>query len=681
MPFDQQNVDLDTADPSQVVRYLESITPLAPLPPSSEVRSSTSEVPPLPRDRRAFSFPTIQSRAAQPVMAKDCKSRRSSNVLPPFARKPCLAATSLTSPVNRVDLLPLTCPLHLALGSVRTTGRNMPPFSDSVIGSTWESSDDEPDKPPLKPLAPIPRAPRASTSTTTLHAATPPDDCRFSTLRSQRCSAGFNTHLRTSQASHSPVAAIVASSASSRSREDIISWAKAVVLHPDARSSDYKDQPRGRSRTKRRETLAHLHPPSTELRDGHEEHDSTGACATSKRKIGSALAGLRMGGVAPIVNAHTSVTTTTAPAKANPPSPSPSQLCLQSVPAPAQISRVAVVATTSPGEDTHDATPAHSFGEAISPLSTISFSEVIERSVEDNHDALDIVMDGQSAASSRFSGRPSMPLKPRRPSYSPTVPAPVLERRRRNSLPLLPIATIPTATTMWNLSVCLRSFAPFSISSVVSPQPPFASVDPPDPALDSSTPSLVRSPPVPPVAPVPALRVESSREDAAPPVRDFFRSLPMDILPPHNGVGIEERRPPSVSTPRSRSGEKSVSQTRSASPIWDRPRSRSPSRSRDSVSLSRSSSAGIPVTPVHPYGRKWSYGAKGCEDDVEPSRGRSRVGKAVGLPKDLSASAYRDEGEPRRGRERATRDGTDAPGEVRGSAIKGRGRHRTVRAI
>ncbi|GFZ50756.1 hypothetical protein JCM24511_08514 [Saitozyma sp. JCM 24511] len=661
-----------------------SITPLAPLPPASEVGSPSSS-PPLPRDRRAFSFPAVQSPPPPPVLTKDRKPRKSSNVLPPFIRKSSVAATSLNSPALPVDSL-LARPVT---SSAKTTGANTPIFADSVFCSTSESSDTEADKAALRPLAPIPRPPRASNSTATIHASTLPDDRRFSTLKSQLSSARSNAHLRTRETSHSPVAAMVASSASSRSREDIISWAKAINMRrSDVSSSDddEEDQPRGRSRT-RRETLAHLPPPSTEPLDAHDEryeHESTGLGTTPKGRISYALAGLGMSGFAPIVKALTSVTSSTSPPPAKSSTPSTPGLGLQSVPAPAELSRVAVVATTLPGEDSHDAPPAHFFGGATPTLSTVSFSEVVDPSIGDNHDPVDIVMDDQSAASSGFARRPSMPLKRRQPSSSSAIPPPVPERRQqRNSLPLRPIAS--TATALWNISAYFRSFAPFSLNSGTNAHPAPSSVDPLDVSVDSSTPSLVRSP-YQPAAPLPAIRAESPTEEVELLAPDLVRSLPMDIVHPPRGV-VEERRPSSISSRRSRSREKEIAPTRSPSPTTKtqtmprpRSRSRSRSRSRGSLSRSRSSSAGIKVAPVVPRGQTWSPDeTEGQDYDGEPRRGRSRVGKALASTTDRSRSGLRSEGDSGRGRERRAEVRVEE--EAQGSASRGRGRGRTPRAV
>jgi hypothetical protein len=313
--------------------------------------------------------------------------QKGSNVLPPFAPKPNLAAAPLNSPALTADSLPLTRSLALGSGSA-TIGVKIPLFSDSIFCSTSESCEREPDKPPVKPLAPFPRPPQASNNTTIIHASTLPDDYPFSTLRSQVLGARSSAHLRTRGTSLSPVAGEVASYAGSRSREDIISWAKGICMRPNASSCDDEDRPHGRSRT--RGTFAHLPPSITGLPDEYEEHDSTGRDTTRKVRNGSALDGLIMSGIAPIVNALPSVTSTTIPPEPNASSTSTPGLRLHSVPAPAEISRVTVVATASTGEGSHDPPPAPFFGRQTSTLSSISYSEVV--TVGDNYDPVDIVM-------------------------------------------------------------------------------------------------------------------------------------------------------------------------------------------------------------------------------------------------------------------------------------------------
>ncbi|RSH85468.1 hypothetical protein EHS25_004864 [Saitozyma podzolica] len=513
-----------------------SITSLTPVRPASEIGSPTSSSQHLPLDRRAFSVPGMQALPPQSVMTEDRKPRQIGNVLPPFGRKSSIVTTSLNSPAFPVDPYPLTRSLAPGMGSANANCAKIPHFSDSVFCSTSERSDEEPEKPPVKLLSPIPPPARASNSTSIVHASPLPDDRRFPILRSQLHSAQSNAHLRNREASHLPVAATVASSASLRSREDIILWAKAVGMRLGKSSDDEEDQTRDRSRTGR-EPLRHLPPPSTELLDEHEEHKATGS-GTYDAEGQSRLCAGRTGCefYRPDRYASHERDEHCDFAQANPSAPPPPGLGLQSVRAPAEISRVAVVGTTLPGEDRHDAPAAQSFGGATPTLSTKSFTEAVDHLTGDDHDPVDIVLDDQSAESIGFAGRP-MPLKPRRPSYSSTIRPPVPERRKHNSLPLHPNAT--TASSIWNLSASLHSFASFSIGSVIAPQSFFAAVDALDPALESSIPSLVHTP-LQSAAPMPALRADSLTQETAPAAQDLIRSPSMDIIPRHNANGDEE---------------------------------------------------------------------------------------------------------------------------------------------
>lgn len=254
-----------------------------------------------------------------------------------------------------VDPLPLTRPLAPEMGSAKTTGGNTPLFSDSVFCSTSDSSDHEPETLPVKLLSPNQCPQRASNSTTIIHAWTSPDDRRFSTIRPQLSSTRSHTDLRSREASHSPVDGMVASCARSRSGEDILSLGRAGGLLPDASTSHEEDQLHGLYRT-RRETLTHLPPPSTEPRVSTSGARVGGPGTAQNGRIGSESVGLVMSGIAPIDKTLTSETSLATTPKPNRSAPSIPGLG-QSVPATAEISRVAVVATTSLGEDSHDAPP------------------------------------------------------------------------------------------------------------------------------------------------------------------------------------------------------------------------------------------------------------------------------------------------------------------------------------
>jgi hypothetical protein len=188
---------------------------------------------------------------------------------------------------------------------------------------------------------------------------------------------------------------------------------------------------------------------------------------------GSTPDGRIIGGIVPIVKALTSVSNT-IPREPDASSSSTPDLGLHSVPAPAEISRITVIATTSTGEGSHQPPPAPFLGCVTPTLSAISLSEVIDPSVGDNYDPVDIVMDDQSTAARAVACCLSKPFKLRRPSSSSMIPPPLRleERRQRSSLPLPPIAT--TAKAISNHSAYLRSLGPSSLSSLITPHLPFA---------------------------------------------------------------------------------------------------------------------------------------------------------------------------------------------------------------
>jgi hypothetical protein len=113
-------------------------------------------------------------------------------------------------------------------------------------------------------------------------------------------------------------------------------------MRPNASSSDDEDRPHGQSRT--RGMLAPLCPSITELRNEHGEHQPIGRGTTPKVRNGSTPDGRIIGGIVPIVKALTSVSNT-IPREPDASSSSTPDLGLHSVPAPAEISRITVIAT------------------------------------------------------------------------------------------------------------------------------------------------------------------------------------------------------------------------------------------------------------------------------------------------------------------------------------------------
>ncbi|WVQ93836.1 hypothetical protein IAU59_000914 [Kwoniella sp. CBS 9459] len=624
-----------------------SVTPLAPLPSSSSSRSR-----PVPRDRRAFSFPATHSVA--PVAIKSLNSRRPTQTVETlqFARKANAISFNAMTSSPAAGSLPQRKTKGFAKLS-QTTGANTPVFQDAVFCSTSESSDNEAldthDVSPMKmppavdaaqgAIKPLPKH-RASMSQAFMTPSTSHSSGRPVALQPARLPP------LVSRKSPSPVAAMIASSASSKSRDDIVSWLNEVKRLPTRHHHDDEDEDthrhldetyrsRGRSRT-RRDVLANLPPPSQEPLDDHDGDNGVYG-TTPKGRIGSALAGLSSFGsfgVRPIVKALTSVTSPGTSIQAppmNPPAGATTGLGLQSVPAPAEISRVEVMVGPPSEPDTSNML---FMGGATPTLSTISFSEVVDP-MTDNGDHTDFMTtaDDQSAAGSSSFVKRLAPSGSRRASaiLAASVGKKQSPSKDGTQRPLQPLQT--TASAIWNLSSYLRSFAPFSISSVIPPYAPIAAAAESRPA-DSTTATAAPSPtkafeeihPAP--APVPAARMEVAEEVPESPAQQMVRSLPMDIILPVGGENPQLERlrrhemrewletPVSADTSRSQSRARSRSRHRSHA----RRRSKSGHHSRSaSHSLSR-------------HGRKVSYDADASEEEEstrEGRRGRSRREKIL----------------------------------------------------
>ncbi|WVF66214.1 hypothetical protein IAT40_000954 [Kwoniella sp. CBS 6097] len=625
-----------------------AMTPLVPLP------SSSSKTRPVPRDRRAFSFPATHSVA--PIAIKSLNSRRPTQTIETlqFARKANPISFNAMTSSPAVGSLPQRKTKGFAKLS-KTTGANTPVFPDSVFCSTSESSDNEVldthDVSTMKIPSPLGAAqatvrPNPKHRASMSHAFMTPSLSQSSSQPAAPLQPARPPLI--SRKSPSPVAAMIASSASSKSRDDIVSWLNEVKRIPtryhhgdsddnEGTSHQHLDEDyrsRGRSRT-RREVLASLPPPSQESIDDHEGDNGVYG-TTPKGRIGSALAGLSsLGsfGVRPIVKALTSVTSPTASA-ANPApiaSAVSTGLGLQSVPAPAEVSRVEVMVGPPSEPDTSNML---FMGGATPTLSTISFSEVVDP-LTDNGEHIDFMTtaDDQSAAGSSSFVKRLVPSGPRRASA--TLAASVGKKQSPSKdgaqQPLQPLQT--TASAIWNLSSYLRSFAPFSISSVIPPYAPIAAAAESRPA-DSTTATAAPSPtkafeeiqPAP--APVPASRVEVSEDVPESPAQQMVRSLPMDIILPVGGENPNLDRlrrnemnewlatPITANTSRSHSRAQSRSRNRS----HPRRRSRSGCHSRS-------------ASHSHPrHERKVSYDADASEEDEsarDGRRGRSRREKVL----------------------------------------------------
>ena len=538
-----------------------------------------------PRDRRAYSFPVTQVQLPIDVK-KHRQARQSVNVLPPFSRKPSsIAAGSTTSlPFRSNKVHTRTSGI---MKSPRSTGGGfMALDTEAVFCSTSGSSESE---------AVLP----AKAGFTTRAAFRVHHPSRLASQANALKSQPLTKHpyLADCSAPHSPVAALVASSASSRSREDIISWARAVGARPclgDAGEED-EEAERGRSRTRRSEALSSIDPPSEELLDVYDGGQAE-AGTTPTGRLGSAFTGLGIGrfGAKPFVRALTSVTVPADPLKAH------NGLKLQAVPSTPEMSHAAIVPTTA---ETNAETPVAFFNPGATPtLSTISFSEAMEPSiVTDNPELLDVVTDDQQSSSSHFAVRRlSTVINTRQnPSNHTRIPP-----------PLRPIAS--TATAIWNLGTYLRSFAPFSIPSITTSYSPTTTAKHSD---FSSRPVVPHRPEATGAAPVP------TRIALPPSSHSNVSSLPLDIIAPttENGGRVPGR---------------------TACEAYDRSRTRSESRSRRRrVSLSPS-----PNQDGHSDEMGHKLFNDGSDGDEEgPERGRSRRGKKLNphmpadrIPKSIS---------------------------------------------
>ena len=709
-----------------------------------------------PRDRRAFSFP------AEPASPHNIRQQRQSQAtLPPFIRKPNAvskssvnspnqsasnpkpAKSSNTSTPNPTGLQPPT----LKRGQTNSTGGNTPLFPESVFSSTSESDEERDNSESPFKVSPFPMPITLSNQPTSLPLSpaagkAPKLHTRKSFKREATLTpASFNAEQRAQdtlrlpqrdgpsipgrRTTHSPVVNLVASSASSRSREDIISWAKAVGARPNDASSSDEDHVggaagaagRGRSRTRRsprsRTTGKKFSLPEEAE---EEEHDASRAGTTPKSSIGSALAGLSIGGfgVGPIVKALSTITTSATASTTRPAPPivkrlsvarasgSQSVLGLQAVPSPAEVNRVAVVtsasvaassqpppSTSSTTNPTDSDAPPH-FGGATPTLSTISISELVDPSVADHPDHVEVVTDvtddGMSSASyarrpPSTASRPGIKAQPSHTSSKATSAAQgkkATTPTKKAPLPLRPL--VGTASAIWNLSTYLRSITPFSISSAIAPLGPFSPKEEVHPAPQHPSPTKKSHQPLKSipttslkasVEPVPTSRVASPDHTEMPAVQ-LVRSLPMDIalpLKPAAMAAVEERmrerearewlnRSHSRRRPRSGEGQGSRARSRSA------PRSRCRSRSRSrSVSRSRQRSRSPSALPSRDKsapriedhsksedplddidmdmsdddrprgrsrGRRVSYDADESAAEDAPRRGRSRKGKALG---------------------------------------------------
>ncbi|WOO83568.1 uncharacterized protein LOC62_05G007086 [Vanrija pseudolonga] len=609
------------------------LTPL--LTPLHDVVPLPADEHPRARDRRAFSFPA--------------SSENNSDSALPFARK-ARAVNSNSRSIARSDAK-----------FAKSTGTNTPAVESAFL-STSDSDNDQLRSPQSPPFAPLsakkttktrrnnPRSPLASPlglhpsppvpmSRLTFTELDPGGNSRPSSSPSQQPTARPSLDGR--RTSTSPVTRLASSS--SRSREDIITWARAV---------DH-DGTVGRRAGRRADPLAHLTPPSTEPLDRPMSSTPTAAGAFST--LGSMTLG-------PVVKAFRSVSLAVSPQpeeQPNTPQPltplpeTPSALGLQSVPAPATLSIVDVVVATRPTEaDTsffaNCPTPTLSTNSRLSevqdPMYGTDFGETLETATDD------------------FSVISSLGLAPLSPRAQPQSPlSPLQAQRRKSSLALRPIQS--TASAIWSISSYLRSFAPFTA--------PFSLASTSQPVKEAVTSPVVETVPLAPPAatsPVPtAGRAESPETITVDPARELVRSVPMDIVvPPGSKAQLATRERQREREAIEFLGPRSRSRTRVQA-------SRSPSVERAAAK----NAAELPrVTQELPrlhhdrpkiHGRQPSYDADASEPEEERGRGRGRgrsrapveavVVTSVAVTVDVTVTASATEptessSEERRGRRR-----------------------------
>lgn len=398
------------------------------------------------------------------------------------------------------------------VASGNATGVNTP-HHDSPFDSTSESDkadDDVAKRSPtmsLSALHPPPPLPRfqstsavpvsQSTLSSPLHTARPSLDTRTAT---------------------SPIARM---GSSSRSREDIISWARGVDSGATPTSDDADsaiNTMRGRPRRPRHNALSGLTPPSTESLDGPVEH--TGSTPTSASRALSALS------FTPVVNALRRVSIGVNLTQ------EPSTLGLNPMPAPAEVSIIDVVVGT------HVQDADTTFPEGDTPtLSTVSMSEAHDPSNTDFGETIDTITDDFSVVSScdrrgshghRY-GAVHAAVVQAKHTTSPL-------QQRKTSLPLRPIQT--TASAFWSFSSYLRSLTPFGTAAtpltptnerVMTPTIPEAS------AVTHTTPAFK-------TAPVPTNSTVTDIEPLVDPAQDMVRSVPMNIVITDKAQALVEER-------------------------------------------------------------------------------------------------------------------------------------------
>lgn len=597
------------------------------------------------RDRRALSFP---------AECEPCPEEDESN--------PALAFVRKTKPVNGVSRSFKRRSLQMSPEISRltmTTGQVTPctPTTPAVEASTFYSTSDSEDSGSRGQRSP-------ALTSTQLHPAPPMPLTRLTTssnTSSHRDNVATSLSARlpgrpTLEARNrsNPVARM--SSSSSRSREDIISWARGVDARHRTDDSTPVDaatirRPRGR----RPEAFAHLVPPSTEPLD----EPVTATTPKNAGPLSSAL-GMTFG---PVMNAFRSVSGGTSSSVADPAQgsiPQASALGLQAVPAPAEVSIVdVVVGTKSDCQSALDpSTPS---------LSTMSLSDAVDPST--TTDMYDTATDDLSIVS-------SVSRAPAQASRAPGTHNPLPQQFRRANKAALPLRPTfqSTASAFWNFSTYLRSLTPFAAPATPKPAP---ADQPPEDTPASESLLLTPESGVQATSPVPTTVGRSESPDFTMQPEQLVRSVPMDIaLAPGSKAleVIQERqreREVLEMMPRSRSrtriqASRSPSVERAVEPIGrkhqhhqhharqvsydadcsevgedrgrrgrgQRERERDRSRGRNPRGERRSRPATQPVTPAEP--------AKVAPVvDDEPERGRRRDRGAESRDRSWSAARGR----------------------------------------
>ncbi|ODN97176.1 hypothetical protein I350_08156 [Cryptococcus amylolentus CBS 6273] len=614
------------------------------------------------RGRRAYSFPAHQTQEA-PLLPGSRRQTQTQETLQ-FIRKSHRVSATLSHNASP-HLGPVVAPkASKGFGKLsKTTGDNTPLVPDSVFCSNSESSDNECVGQSPRNIARrmSSKSARGDYLSETIRLPRAPVPRRFSVnLMMEPGAPRARPALEPAYTlpialkPSSPVARMVATSAGSRSREDIVSWLNEVKCLPNQADGDT-------------DLSFNRHDTITPTQERVEWVGENGLSTTPQGRFGSALAGLstirgfsavRAFASAAGSNPPTTTASAAIAAAKNPEMPS----TIQATPSQAEVSRVAVTAVSTEHDDSGYVT---SHVGATPTLSTISLSEVMDP-LTDGGENVDFFSDEQSAngdysyVQRRLSAAITGPNAPKSGDESAKLADPP-----KASSAIRPLTN--TARAIWSFSNYLRSFAPLSISSVApsprkaqSPISPKSSTPakPPSPRAHTSPSSILHDQPKDiSIAPMPTAHQPPPPEPESP-VKEMVRSLPMNIVHPAGmenvalerrvqreqeaEMGMDAHWSPSKSRSRARGSAKG-SRVRAASPSRSRSRGRSQgrrSRAREMSKVRRSHSR---------HGRKVSYDADASGEDEpedDDARGRSR------RPRGLRMESMEDD---RRGRDRTVK--------------------------